>query len=124
MGTRTPSLGSRLPRLAGVAAVVALAAALGIAEPAHASIGAYRLVQRSCGWNTISNGGANGHFWAQTAKESGSCTGTLSVAMRANDGYQSPRVYGSKDSAYTELWSFNAVGSVHWGCNSCSPTYL
>jgi len=109
----------RLP-VVGAAFILTLATAV----PAEADIGGFRTVYRSCGTNLISNGGSNGHFWAQTAKSGGSCQGILSVAMLANDGYQSPRVYGNKDSAYTELWNFNAVTSMHWGCNSCSPSYF
>jgi hypothetical protein len=112
----------RWPRIVGVAAVAALGVALGTAAPAHA-IGNNRTVNRSCGSNYISSGGGNGHYWAQTEKVSGNCAGTLSVAMIGLDGYVSPRVYGTTQSAYTELWNFNASNGLHWGCNSCSASW-
>ncbi|BEL06201.1 hypothetical protein Q0Z83_043920 [Actinoplanes sichuanensis] len=104
----------------------AVTAALGavLAAPAPAlAVGGNRTVQRSCGSNYISSGGGNGHFWAQTEKVSGNCDGTLSVAMQASDNYRSPRVYGTRQSAYTELWNFNAHYGIHWGCNSCDSSW-
>ncbi|BEL06200.1 hypothetical protein Q0Z83_043910 [Actinoplanes sichuanensis] len=113
-----------MKKLVGVTVGVVFGTTVVFAAPAHADINRFLTVYRSCGTNVVSNGGSNGNFWAQTAKDGGSCQGILSVAMRANDGYQSPRVYGSRDSAYTQLSNFNAVGSIHWGCNSCSPTVI
>jgi hypothetical protein len=121
MRARNLPTGARRATLAGVAVVVALSMALGTAGPAHA---AGRVVYRSCGSNWIASDGSNGHYWAQTVKRDGNCAGTLSVAMLAKDGYQSPRVYGNNSSAWTELWNFDYAHSIHWGCNSCSSSWL
>ena len=120
MGGRFPA--RRWVTWTAATAVVALGTAFGPVGTAQA-VGNNRVVDRSCGSNYIASGGSNGHYWAQTEKRSGSCDGTLSVAMMATDSYVSPRVYGTKQSAYTELWNFNAENGLHWGCNSCGSSW-
>ena len=84
-------------------------------------LGNNRTVYRSCGANYVSSGYvSSGYSWAQTRKISGSCAGRLSAGLQYN-GYRT-RVYGSSQTAYTSRWGY-AVYGLHWGCNSCNPTY-
>lgn len=118
MSTRSTSTRRRWGTRAGVAAAAVLGMAVMTTGPAHA-IGNNRVVYRSCGSNYISSGGGGGNFWAQTEKNSGTCSGILSVALQSRDGYQSPRVYGTNRSAFTSIGGIAAIYGLHWGCNSC-----
>lgn len=106
-------------------AVGAVAAVLLPALPAHA-IGNNRTVYRGCGANYVSSGyyTYNTYAWAQTQRESGSCLGRLSAGLEALDGYRWPRVYGTRESAYTSRQDSAGFGrGMHWGCDACSVTY-
>ncbi|MET8216971.1 hypothetical protein [Streptomyces hirsutus] len=116
---------TRTTALAAVAAAVALAPLL-IATDADA-LGNNRAVGRSCGTNYVSSGhngtATEGHSWAQTTKQSGTCAGRLSAALERNDGYWSTRVYGTNQSAYaTARFNSRAASGLHWGCDDCNVT--
>ncbi|UGY94637.1 hypothetical protein [Streptomyces gobiensis] len=121
----THTRGLRLTTLAAVTAAVAFAPLI-VATDADA-LGNNRTVKRSCGRNYVASGhngsATQGHSWAQTTKQSGTCKGRLSAALQRNDGYQSRRVYGSSKSAYaTARFNSKAKYGLHWGCDNCNVT--
>jgi len=115
-------------RISAVFAIAALTtgAAVFTASPASA-LGNNRTVERSCGKNYVSSGqngsATEGHSWAQTKRQEGTCAGRLSAALERNDGYWSQRVYGDRNSAYATA-RFGSVASygLHWGCDDCNVT--
>ncbi|MBO7938187.1 MULTISPECIES: hypothetical protein [Streptomyces] len=112
-------------RSAAAAAVTAMMVVAPViaATDAHA-LGNNREVSRSCGTNRVSSGWTGSYNWALTVKASGDCAGRLSSALERNNGYWTPRVYGTSSRAYATDTT-NPVADrygLHWGCDSCNVT--
>ena len=80
---------------AAIMTTMMVVAPMVVATEAQA-LGNDRNVSRSCGTNYVASGFSGSQSWAQTTKASGTCAGRLSAALVRSDGYQTTRVYGTR----------------------------
>ncbi len=110
-----------------ISALMCIGITMGSASPAYA-IGNNRDVSRDCGVNHVSSGRIGNKYWVQTERRgglhNGKCKGRLSVAFELENGYQTPRVPGTADSAYTTYTATQVPVKygLHWGCDNCAVT--